>query len=216
MTFVTQPLESEPLVHDGTPTVTLWRRATVLTRSVYRRIREICQGILHPRRRRSARARLLRAAPVESVLFICHGNICRSSYAEFAFRRQASGVALVVESAGFVGPDRQPPSVALQVALRRGLDMSAHRSRLLTQPMLDKAGIIVVMSAEQAAVVRISVRRDVVIVLGDLDPQPITSRTIRDPWSAGADVFEASYDRIDRCLPDLMLALGAVPAATHK
>ena len=93
--------------------------------------------------------------------------------------------------------------------------MSGHRSQLLTQPMLDDAGLVVVMSAEQAAVVRRRMRRDVVIVLGDLDPQTITQRTIRDPWSAGEDVFEASYARIDRCLPALMPAVGA-PAPSPK
>ena len=89
--------------------------------------------------------------------------------------------------------------------------MSGHRSQLLTQPMLDDAGLVVVMSAEQAAVVRPRMRRDGVVVLGDLDPLPITQRTIRDPWSAGEDVFEASYARIERCLPSLMLAV-RVPA----
>lgn len=212
---MTQLLESEASEHRnnrGMPTVA--KRVNGFARSGYRLLRELYEHTLHPHRRRRARARLLRAAPVDSVLFICHGNICRSSYAEFAFRRQASEVAeVVVASAGFVGPDRQPPSLALQAALRRGLDMSGHRSRLLTQPMLDAAGIIVVMSAEQAALVRRRERRDVVVILGDLDPQPISQRTIRDPWSAGEDVFEASYTRIDRCLPALMLALDAAPSA---
>ena len=190
------------------------QKVTDLMRAVYRRVRDSYEGLLHTRRRRAAGARLQRVAPVNSVLFICHGNICRSSYAEFAFRRQAGRAdQLVVSSAGFVGPDRQPPSLALQAALRRGLDMRDHRSRLLTQPMLDEAEIIVVMSAEQAAIVQRRVRRDAVVILGDLDPLPVTQRTIRDPWNGDADVFEASYARIDRCLPALMLAIGEAPNA---
>lgn len=94
--------------------------------------------------------------------------------------------------------------------------MSGHRSRILTQPMLNAAGLVVVMSAEQAAVVRRRMRRDVVIVLGDLDPDPITERTIRDPWNSSEKVFEASYERIDRCLPALMLAVGDPSATTHQ
>jgi hypothetical protein len=41
-------------------------------------------------------------------------------------------------------------------------------------------------------------------VLGDLDPLPIATRTITDPWGRTADVFDLVFDRIDRCVDELV------------
>ena len=182
------------------------------------RARELVDGALHERRRATARASVTRAAPVRSILFVCHGNICRSSYAEFAFRRLAEERTLAVsaESAGFVGPHRQPPVLALEVAKRRGLDMAAHRSRLITPPMLETNDLVVVMEAAQARALRTRIRGDILVVLGDLDPDPIERRTIRDPWNLDATVFEASYRRIDGCLGELLRLLEAGSLVTSE
>lgn len=45
------------------------------------------------------------------------------------------------------------------------------------------------------------------IVLGDLDPAPIDRRTIVDPYDQPDEVFEAVYERIDRCCRSLVEAL---------
>jgi len=110
------------------------------------------------------------------------------------------GKPVTAESAGFVGPGRQPPQAARTVGLYRGLDMTAHRSRLVSQSMLDSADIVVVMTAEQATRIRDRVRRGPIVVLGDLDPAPIRKRTIHDPWKGDETVFDTTYERIDRCL----------------
>ena len=64
------------------------------------------------------------------------------------------------------------------------------------------------MSPEQAAAVRASFTREaLVVVLGDLDPLPIGSRTIRDPWGCGDEVFASSFARIERCVQALASAV---------
>jgi protein-tyrosine-phosphatase len=50
------------------------------------------------------------------------------------------------------------------------------------------------------ALQRLGVDRRKLLLLGDLDPEPIEKRIIRDPFDQDAAVFTASYDRIDRCL----------------
>ncbi len=45
--------------------------------------------------------------------------------------------------------------------------------------------------------------RDVVL-LGDFDPGPVTSRAIEDPWEQGPDVCETVYGRIERCIGALV------------
>jgi hypothetical protein len=43
-----------------------------------------------------------------------------------------------------------------------------------------------------------------VLVLGDLDPEPIATRHIWDPINQRSAVFEETYERIDRCLDVLI------------
>jgi protein-tyrosine phosphatase len=172
-----------------------------------RELNHLSDGLLHPRRRRGAHTQLRNLRP-RSILFICHGNICRSPFAAAAFARSyaSNGSRTVTAgSAGFIGPGRTPPATALAAGLRLGIDISAHRSQVITPERLQAADLVVVMSPEQARAVRSRTRSGStrVLVLGDLDPAPITRRTIADPWGASDFAFDASYDRIDRCVREL-------------
>jgi protein-tyrosine-phosphatase len=174
---------------------------------VYRFLRHLPDRLLHARRRAAATA-LLRRSDVSSILFVCYGNVCRSPYAAAAFARtlaRRGGDSVQVASAGFIGPGRIPPETALAAAERRGLDVSNHRSRLLTPQIIRAASVVVVMAADQAAGIRARYGSDVyVLLLGDLDPLPIETRTVTDPWGLSADVFDMVFERIDRCVSELV------------
>jgi protein-tyrosine phosphatase len=168
---------------------------------------------LHTARRARARRRLRSLRNPSSILVICQGNICRSPYAEAALRRAdlLRDRNIVVRSAGFVGPGRPAPPEALAVAGRRGLDMGAHESRLMELRELRSTDLLVVMDRRQqrsVAAMANRPRRDV-LLLGDLDPEPIRKRTVRDPWGQEEPVFEEVYDRIDRCVAELARELNA-------
>ncbi len=187
-----------------------------LRRNVLDRLREvryIPESVLHARRRAAAELRLKNAKP-SSVLFICHGNICRSPFAAAVFARSLPPViarSVTTRSAGFIGPGRTPPSKALAAGARYGVDISAHRSSLATAEGIAAADLVVVMSEEQAKGIRLRVPPEStrVLVLGDLDPHPIERRTILDPWSRPDAAFDASYDRIDRCVRELVRILSS-------
>jgi len=146
--------------------------------------------------------------------------VCRSPYAAAAFARaldRQGGGSIQVTSAGFIGPGRIPPESALAAAERRGLDVSSHRSRLLTPEIIRAASVVVVMAADQAAGICARYGTDVhVLVLGDLDPLPIATRTVTDPWGRSADVFDLVFDRIDRCVGQLvrLVTEGSRPHST--
>ncbi|HET7188413.1 MAG TPA: hypothetical protein VFI52_09670 [Gemmatimonadaceae bacterium] len=184
-----------------------------------RELRHLPDRLLHPRRRSLARRRLAASAPFQSALFICHGNVCRSPYAAATFERltRDGGGRVDVGSAGFIGPGRQPPPAALAAAARRDIDMQAHRSQLIAPDRLAKADLIVVMSVEQDSALRTQhgVGRGTLLILGDLDPEPITRRTVRDPWGSDDRIFDESYARIDRCIRELA-RLHAAGAATRS
>jgi len=168
--------------------------------------------LLHPWRRQVAREVLERGAPFDSVLFICLGNVCRSPYAEAAARqRTATGESAPpsIDSAGFIGPGRGVPETALAVGAEREIDLAGHVSKVLTPELAAAHALILVMEPGQVASTRaLAPSHPAVLVLGDLDPERQGRRTIADPWGKDADEFRASFDRIDRCLAEVLPYLG--------
>ena len=164
--------------------------------------------LLHPWRRRAARE-TLRTRALRSILVVCHGNICRSPVAAALLRQALGPAGIRVESAGFIGPNRPAPPAAVATAARHGVDLSDHRSRLLTADLVRSAELIVVMDAAQRREVcdRFGRSPRDVLLLGDLDPQPIATRTIRDPVEQPLQVFEETYARIERCMRELARAI---------
>ncbi len=174
-----------------------------------RYLRRMPERLLHPLRRRKALSHLRSCPPPRFVLVACHGNICRSPYAAALLDReltQSAQSAIRVESAGFVGWGRPCPPMAVEVAAARGLDLSKYRSNRLTPPGVSVADLIVVMDKLQARALRRLFDRDVrdVLILGDLDPEPIETRHIEDPFDQPKEVFERCYSRIDRCVRQLV------------
>ena len=164
----------------------------------------------HPLRRSRALRHVAATQSVGSVLIVCHGNICRSPFAAAALMRATRwrGIELTVTSAGFIGPGRHAPAAALKIAARRDIDLSAHRSTLLSASAVRQADVILVMARYQVGALRAKFgREDGVLVLGDFDPQPIEARTIVDPWARDEETFEESYQRIERCVGEFAEAL---------
>ncbi len=175
--------------------------ATFSLRAIAREAYHLPERLLHPWRRRAAWERLRSRPRPKTVLFVCNGNICRSPYAEVLARRLLPG-SVAVESAGFIGADRPSPPEAVQVAGERGLDLAPHRSQKLETAHLREVELVVVMDEAQRH--RLVASRpelaDRVLLLGDLDPEPITRRAIPDPVDNPAPVFRTCYERIDRCV----------------
>ena len=167
------------------------------------------ERLLHALRRRKALDRLRGCPLPRVVLVVCHGNICRSPYAASVLDRELTRSAkgpIRVESSGFVGWGRPCPPMAVEVAAARGVDLSKYRSNRLTPPGVSVADLIVVMDKVQARALRRLFEPDVgeVLILGDLDPEPIETRHIQDPYDQPKEVFERCYSRIDRCVRQLV------------
>ena len=183
-----------------------------------RGLRHAPDRLLHPLRRRAA-TRLLRARPwPRTILVVCHGNICRSPFAAGVLARALGRTETLVISAGFVGPGRTTPAEGGIAAARRGIDLSKHRSQLLTPVIVGEADLILVMDPRQQRMVceRFGRTPGDVIVLGDLDPGAIVTRAIHDPVEQPLAAFELSYTRIERCADALLNALGAPPASESR
>lgn len=176
------------------------------------RLRRAGERRLHPWRRARALARLRERPGPVSVLVVCLGNICRSPFAAAVLDR-AKGPVIAAGSAGFIGPGRPVPPAGLEAARQLGVDLAAHRSRLLTPALLERADLVVVMEPAHAA----RLRHDYgwpdrkIVMLGDLDPGPVPGRRIIDPIDRSVARYVEVYTRIERCAAELVRVL-AEPA----
>jgi protein-tyrosine phosphatase len=178
---------------------------------------EAPRRLLHALRRDRLLLLVRRRRPV-SLLFVCHANLCRSPYAARVMSKllpPALRGVIPIESAGFAGPGRTPPAEAVAIASGRGVDLSSHRSKVLAPAIVNGSDLVWVMEPAQRREVCARYGRSArrVLVLGDLDPRLTLSRAIQDPFGQPREAYVATYDRIDRCLKELVRA---VVAATPR
>jgi protein-tyrosine phosphatase len=101
---------------------------------------------------------------MQTVLFICTGNVFRSMTAELALRHHLGTPApYAVASAGTTAnPQPVHPAVRERLA-HYGLDPQDHRQRRLDAALLDAAALPVAMSLDHRAYVRRHFGRDVLL-----------------------------------------------------
>jgi protein-tyrosine phosphatase len=150
------------------------------------------------------------------VLFVCLGNICRSPTAEGVVRavasRESPGFGLEVDSAGtadyHVG--EPPDHRAIAAALRRGIDLSPLRARLVTAAdfrsfdyllAMDRANLIA-LEARAPADATAKVQLFLDFSPGDVDEVP-------DPYYGDAAAFERVLGLCDAGAHGLLRALSA-------
>ncbi|MDQ3870683.1 MAG: hypothetical protein M3301_03585, partial [Chloroflexota bacterium] len=91
-----------------------------------------------PRVRRRLRREALQAWQSGTLAFVCLGNICRSPFAErLAAERLPDGRRTA--SAGYFPEEGRPsPGQAVTVAARLGVDLTRHRSRVLSAELVEE------------------------------------------------------------------------------
>jgi protein-tyrosine-phosphatase len=87
---------------------------------------------------------------VTAILLLCTANACRSVMAQamLSARLTARGVTVPVTSAGLLGGGRRPPPEVISVLAARGLDVSGHRSHVVTISDITGADLILGLARE--------------------------------------------------------------------
>ena len=89
---------------------------------------------------------------INTVLFVCTGNTCRSAMAEGIFKkmlkeRKEDDSSFNVMSAGISAlPGMGPTPEAIKVMTEQGVDISQHISTQIQEDLVKKADLILVMS----------------------------------------------------------------------
>lgn len=197
-----------------------------------RELRELVTGRLAARRKRGSTqpvvarlekrlAELLATAgtrPVE-VLFVCQGNINRSSYAELKSTQLFGAANLHFASAGMLPRNQRPsPAVAIAAAARHGVSMEAHRSRHATAELLEAADLVIAF--DQINLDSIAARyphlADRIHLLGEADASGAPDVQILDPEGKDETTFLTTYRRIDACLAALAPTVSAAPEPLQR
>ncbi|TVP49488.1 MAG: 2-C-methyl-D-erythritol 4-phosphate cytidylyltransferase [Gemmatimonadales bacterium] len=147
------------------------------------------------------------------LLFVCTGNTCRSPIAELLARAQAASRGwerIEVRSAGVAAYPGAPASDgALEAAVRKGMDLSAHRSAPLSEELLEWADLILTMSASHLEVVHRAGGGDRAGLLssfssrGSLHPEP-GERGVADPFGGDAEAYEVTWRELEELISGLL------------
>jgi protein-tyrosine-phosphatase/predicted ATP-grasp superfamily ATP-dependent carboligase len=155
----------------------------------------------------AARRASKKALAAHNVLFVCKGNICRSPFAEHLMRGlldQKSSVS----SAGFIPKShRSSPAQAQVVALRFGVDLSKHRSRVITLDLVENADLIVVFDETNMREMREKFPKHLkrVVRIADFLPSGLQ---IEDPWGKSYEHFARCYTSIGEAVQCISSRLG--------
>ena len=144
------------------------------------------------------------------VMFVCHGNICRSPMGEYVFKKmiRERGVEdrFIVASSAVtteeIGNDVYPP--ARKVLARHSVPCPARGARLITKEDVDAFDLILCMDRSNLdKLYRIApAARLKAHLLGEYG---LHGKDIADPWYTGD--FDTTYEEIDRCCAELLDAL---------
>ena len=131
------------------------------------------------------------------VLFVCHGNICRSPMAEFVFRDMVEkagkshlfSIASVAVSREELGNPVYPP--ARRELNRHGIACDGHHARQITRADCDYYDYIYYMDSS-------NLRRLQQMFPRETKFQPFLPRNVADPWYTG-DFTQTWADIMEGC-----------------
>ncbi|NND71518.1 MAG: low molecular weight phosphotyrosine protein phosphatase [Rhodothermales bacterium] len=154
---------------------------------------------------------------VNSILFVCLGNICRSPLAEGVFRHRLGQEAperqMIIDSAGtgdwHVG---EPPDQRMRnTSLENGVSIDNLRARQFSRADFDDYDLILAMdrnnlrdilsqSSKKSA-------RQKVMLFRNWEPGQPDSLDVPDPYFGGQQGFDEVFDIVDRTVQRLVAEL---------
>ena len=142
---------------------------------------------------------------MKKILFVCHGNICRSVMAEMIMRHltEQEGETYVIDSCATsreeIGNDIYPP--AKRCLSAHGIPFTRHAARQITREDYKQFDLILCMEDYNIRNLRRVLGEELMLHDAAL-PQPkirrLLNRDVADPWYTGD--FETTYrDLVEGC-----------------
>jgi protein-tyrosine phosphatase len=145
---------------------------------------------------------------VRRLVFVCHGNICRSAFADVVARRagmQTASFGLSTDA----GKCAHPPAIA--AAAQLGFDLSAHRTTRASDFVAEAGDLLLAMETRQLRRLASDPRlADVPRTLLGLYATPALPH-LHDPYALHASYMRTCLKRIESAVANLRAAFpGAV------
>jgi protein-tyrosine phosphatase len=143
------------------------------------------------------------------IIFVCHGNICRSPMAERIAEKWAANAGLAnvtFTSAGVSSEEEGNPIDRRARALleKAGYRSAGHRAHKITAAEIETAELVIAMEASHVTRMRrIAPQAHNFALLTDFDPDHI-GEDIADPWYGYESWFVATQHSIESAMPGLI------------
>jgi protein-tyrosine phosphatase len=135
--------------------------------------------------------RRIRWDHVERLVFVCHGNICRSAYAD----ARARLAGLRSASFGLAARDGDcANAVAHARAAARGVDLSAHRATSASGALIRAGDLLIAMEpGHLRPLAQVATAPTTLLGLWATPPRP----HLEDPYGLSLEYFDTCFDVID-------------------
>ncbi len=132
---------------------------------------------------------------MSKILIICTGNVCRSPVVEALLAKRLSGRGLdgwMVHSAG-TGEYPSRPASRFSVEVigeTESIDLTAHRSKVATQAMVEQADLVLCMEANHKEVLSLESPAEAhkIFLLSEMTPGPIYD--VPDPYGKNKQAYQ--------------------------
>ena len=165
-------------------------------------LKSICESVLYYSIRSKGIIR-----PLEKIVFVCKGNICRSAFAEHLMKAEKKSKLLSIESCGLNVDVRTPaPFEAKITAKKFGLDMEGHLSKGWECCELENADLVLAMEFWQyrKLVELFPDKRQNIKLLREFAPFPENILcNINDPFGKSEEKFEKCFRQIERSIANI-------------
>lgn len=154
-------------------------------------------------------------ATARSFLFVCSGNIMRSPMCEVLMRQELTALPqarVTVSSAGLnANPGKLAHPWGVASAPQFGVSLEAHRARLLTRDMVDKADVILAMDYHNQVelLCRYPGARAKIFMLSTYAGDGYRSVEIRDPFYGDEEETRRCYGILQTCVHNLVSTLAS-------
>jgi protein-tyrosine-phosphatase len=147
---------------------------------------------------------VLETSPLRKLLIVCHGNIYRSPYAAELLRERLAQASQVRSSGFHPVADRPSPRQHVEMSLESNVDLTGHRSSIVSAADLAWADAIVLMDRHNWQLLRKQGADSChMIWLGTLDG----GAEIADPYGAPHDEARKIMRRVHQCTEALAAAV---------